>query len=272
MRRLFRIGTMLGAVALVAASVARADDDEAAAESHPEGRVDLSELVPARWLSRDADALPIQSPRLLRTLPRRCHTRGGYREHCQGERRVPEPSGEAAALAERLSLGLRASALLLRHGAAVPQWLSAVAETDAEEELTFPVRTGRIGRGFGRVRGGELSSRPHWGVDIGAEEGTPIVAARGGLVVYSDNGMTGYGNVVMLLHEDDSSTFYAHCAKTNVFAGQIVERGQNIAEVGSTGFAERPHLHWEYRIRGWARDPVVRSDRATPEQRRQVRR
>jgi len=109
-------------------------------------------------------------------------------------------------------------------------------------------------------------------VDIGAEEGTPIVAARGGLVVYSDNGMTGYGNVVMLLHEDDSSTFYAHCAKTNVFAGQIVERGQNIAEVGSTGFAERPHLHWEYRIRGWARDPVVRSDRATPEQRRQVRR
>lgn len=271
---------LLGAAASMVASVAHAGDDETSAESptppdgagEPEPVVDLSELVPARWLSSAADELPIQSPRLLRRLPRRCHTRGGYREHCQGPRRVPEPHGEAAARARRLSLGLRASALLLRHGGAVPQWLDLVRGTDAEEELTFPVADGRIGRGFGRVRGGELAARPHNGVDIGADEGAPIVAARGGLVVYSDAGMTGYGNVVMLLHEDDSSTFYAHCSKTTVFAGQLVERGQKIAEVGSTGFAERPHLHWEYRIRGWARDPVARSDRATPRQRARVRR
>ncbi len=271
---------VLGAATCLLASMARAGDhDEPTTEreSAPQGSadaavVDLSALVPERWLSSEADALPIQSPRLLRTLPRECHTRGGYRDHCQGPRRVVEPSGAAARLARRLSLGQRASALLLRHGAAAPEWLAVVQGRDAEEELTFPVAEGRIGRGFGRVRRGELASRPHWGVDIGAEEGTTIVAARGGLVVYSDNGMTGYGNVVMLLHEDDSSTFYAHCSRTTVAAGELVARGQKIAEVGSTGFAEQPHLHWEYRIRGWARDPVARSDRATPAQRARVRR
>ncbi|MBW2461273.1 MAG: M23 family metallopeptidase [Deltaproteobacteria bacterium] len=261
------VGVLALALGLVAVTVAHANDPDAA-----EMTVDLSDRVPARWLSDDADALPIQSPRLLRRLPRRCHTRGGYRDHCQGPRRVPEATGESAARATRLSLGLRASALLLRHGAAAPEWLAVAAGTDSEEQLTFPVPGGRIGRGFGRTRGAELASRPHYGVDIGAEEGTPVLAARGGLVVYSDNGLTGYGNVVMLLHEDDSTTFYAHCRETLVAAGQAVARGQQIASVGSTGFADRPHLHWEYRIRGWARDPVVRSDRATPEQRRRVRR
>jgi murein DD-endopeptidase MepM/ murein hydrolase activator NlpD len=238
------------------------DDDDGAEASSPErperddgARIDLATRVPARWLSDEADELPIQSPRLLRTLPRECRTRGGYREHCQGPRRVPEPHGREAELAQRLALGQRATVLVLRMGRALDEWLDAAGGTDARAELDFPVPGGRVGRGFGRVRQGEIRHRRHFGIDIGADEGTPIVAARGGLVVFSDDALTGFGNAVMILHEDDSTTFYAHCRKTIVFAGQRVARGAQIAEVGATGFAEAPHLHFEYRIRGWARDP-----------------
>lgn len=218
--------------------------------------VDLAERVPERWLSDETDDWPLTPARWRRRMPPRCRTRGGYRDHCQGERRVPAPHGRAAALAERLGLGHRASALQVMHARPFPEWLDAVRDLDPEDRLTFPVPTGRVGRGFGRTRTGSLRNRRHFGVDIGADEGAPIVAARGGLVVYSDNGLTGYGNVVMLLHREGFSTMYAHCSETRVFAGQRVRRGQVIAKVGMTGFAPAPHLHFEWRQRGWARDPV----------------
>jgi murein DD-endopeptidase MepM/ murein hydrolase activator NlpD len=146
--------------------------------------------------------------------------------------------------------------MLLRHDRAFEQWLAAARGIDDQRRLEWPVPGGVLGRGFGRVRRTELKHRPHLGLDIGAEEGTPIIAARGGLVVYSDNGLTGYGNAVMILHEDDTTTFYAHCKKTLVFAGELVERGEPIAEVGATGFAAAPHLHFEWRTGGWPRDPL----------------
>lgn len=218
--------------------------------------VDLAERVPARWLTEEADSYPLRPARWRRRMPRHCRTRGGYRAYCQGERRVPEPFGAIAIFAERLGLGRRATALQIMHGSPFPEWLEMVEDLDAQNALTFPVPSGHIGRGFGRTRQGTLRHRRHFGVDIGAEEGAPIVAARGGLVVYSDNELTGYGNVVILLHRGGYSTMYAHCRATHVFAGQHVSRGDVIAEVGQTGFAPAPHLHFEWRQRGWARDPV----------------
>lgn len=218
--------------------------------------VNLAARVPARWLEHATDDFPLTPERWRRRMPRECRTRGGYRRFCQGERRVPAPSGPAAELARRLALGHRATALQLMHGRPFPEWLAAVADADPDESLSFPVPGGHMGRGFGRTRTGELARRRHWGVDIGAAEGSTIVAARGGLVVYSDNGLIGYGNVVMLLHRDGITTMYCHTRRTLVFAGQRVERGQPIAEVGMTGFAPAPHLHFEYRQRGWARDPA----------------
>lgn len=159
-------------------------------------------------------------------------------------------------MAERLALGHRAVALHLRLHPAIAPWLQAAKNTDANPRLTFPVPDGRRGRGFGRVRKGSLKHRKHLGIDIGGERGTDIVAARGGLVVFSDNTVTGYGNAVMILHEDDSTTFYAHCERTVVAPGEYVRRGQKIAEIGKTGFAGAPHLHFEWRTRGWARNPA----------------
>ncbi|MGE0784200.1 MAG: M23 family metallopeptidase [Sandaracinaceae bacterium] len=218
--------------------------------------VDLATRVPARWMTDLTDDWPLTPERWRRRMPRECRTRRGYRDHCQGERLVPTPFGIEAERARVLGLGHRATALQLMNHRPFPEWLEAVEDRDPRDQLTFPVLHGHMGRGFGRTRRGELAGRRHWGVDIGASEGSAILAARGGLVVYSDNELTGYGNVVMLLHKDGFTTFYAHCRRTLVFAGQYVVRGQPIAEVGMTGFAPAPHLHFEWRQRGWARDPA----------------
>ena len=239
----------------LALSLAPASAAQAQGAIPGSGRVVLEERVPERWLSERADGMLLEPARRRRRLPRRCHTRGGYREWCQGERLVPTPFGFAARLAEFLGLGQRATAMQVMHGRPFEEWLAAVRDVDSQPLLTFPVPSGHRGRGFGYVRDAGLRHVRHDGIDIGAAEGAAIVAARGGLVVYSDNGITGMGNVVILLHREGYSTLYAHCRATHVFAGQFVARGEVIAEVGETGFANAPHLHFEWRQRGWLRDP-----------------
>lgn len=234
-------------------------------------RLVLEERIPQRWLHNRPDDYPLTPARWRRRMPRRCRTQGGYRDHCSGARRVPEPFGEAAALAQRLGLGDRHTARYVMHKRPFDEWLQAVAHLEDSRRLDFPVPDGHMGRGFGRTRRGSLRNRRHNGVDIGAPEGNPIVAARDGLVMYSDNGLTGYGNVVILLHREGYSTFYAHCSATHVFAGQFVRRGQQIASIGDTGFAWAPHLHFEWRQRGWVRDPEPHFIRERERERRRRR-
>lgn len=203
-----------------------------------------------------SDSMPLTPARWRERVPHRCRTRGGYRQFCQGVRNVPRPHGPAAELARVLGLGHRATAMWLMHHRPFPEWIEAVEDEDPDGLLMFPVPNGHRGRGFGAPRRpGEVRRHRHEGLDIGAPEGSPIIAARGGLVVYSDDELTGFGNAVMILHREGFTTFYAHCRATFVFAGQRVERGQRIAEVGQTGFAPAPHLHFEWRQRGWARNP-----------------
>ena len=259
-RRLPSVFALLLALsALASVSVAQEDRTEAdetpgAAVTEPV-LVDLAERVPRRWLTDATDSWPLTPERQRRRMPARCRTRGGYRDHCQGERLVPTPRGAAAVLARQLALGHRATAMVLMNERPYPEWVAAVADADDQLRMRFPVPNGRVGRGFGRTRRGSLSHRLHRGVDIGAPEGAPVVAARGGLVAYADNGLTGYGNVVIVLHHGGYSTLYAHLRAAHVFAGQRVTRGQALGEVGMTGFARAPHLHFEWRQRGWARDP-----------------
>jgi hypothetical protein len=252
--RWWSLRAALVVVLIVPAAVAGQDAAEAPPIDVP--RVVLAERVPRRWMTDFTDAFPLEPARWRRRVPPECRTRGGYREHCSGERLVPEPHGEAARLAEWLGLGHPVTARLLMHERPFPEWLRSVADMDPDPRLTFPVPEGHVGRGFGRTRTGPLRNRRHWGLDIGAPEGSEIVASRGGLVAYSDNGLTGYGNVVILLHREGYTTFYAHCRRTLVFPGERVQRGQPIAEVGTTGFASQAHLHFEWRQQGWVRDPA----------------
>jgi murein DD-endopeptidase MepM/ murein hydrolase activator NlpD len=95
----------------------------------------------------------------------------------------------------------------------------------------------------------------HTGLDFPAEVGTPVMAAAGGVVILSEfHGQ--YGNVVELEHGNGLITRYAHNSKVLVKIGDIVRRGQTIAEVGSTGRSTGPHLHFEVRIDGVANDPA----------------
>jgi murein DD-endopeptidase MepM/ murein hydrolase activator NlpD len=185
-----------------------------------------------------------------------------------GPRRVPELRGAAKARANRLGIGTAdAARKLLRN----PPSAQVLNEVDGKKprELLWPVAGGHFGRGFGMTRR-VRTDLPHNGVDIGAPEGAVVRAAADGLVVYSDNGLLGYGNCVMIVHPGGWMTLYAHAQQTFVTAGMKVKRGERISIVGHTGYAWGPHLHFELRDNGRLRDPArkfvgQRSDAVTGE-------
>jgi len=95
----------------------------------------------------------------------------------------------------------------------------------------------------------------HEGVDFMAEEGTPVLAAAGGVVIFAGVHPQ-YGNMVEIDHGNDLVTRYAHTSKMLVKVGDVVLRGGRIAEVGNTGRSTGAHLHFEVRHRGVAQNPA----------------
>jgi len=95
----------------------------------------------------------------------------------------------------------------------------------------------------------------HEGVDYMVPAGTAIRASAGGVVAYSDLHPQ-YGNMVEIDHGNDIVTRYAHASRLLVKVGQVVRRGEKIAEVGSTGRSTGNHLHFEVRYKGIAQNPV----------------
>lgn len=105
----------------------------------------------------------------------------------------------------------------------------------------------------------------HEGVDFVSNPGTAIRAAAAGVVVSAEYHPQ-YGNLVEIDHGKDLTTRYAHASRMLVKVGQLVKRGQKIAEVGTTGRSTGPHLHFEVRIHGLAQNPdrFLRMAQATP--------
>ncbi|MBD1940535.1 peptidoglycan DD-metalloendopeptidase family protein [Microcoleus sp. FACHB-68] len=100
--------------------------------------------------------------------------------------------------------------------------------------------------------------RMHAGIDIAGPIGTPIVAAASGVVTYAGWDEGGYGNLVEIQHPDGSMTRYAHNDRILVSQGQQVEQGEQISEMGSTGFSTGPHLHFEiHHPGGGAQNPMA---------------
>jgi murein DD-endopeptidase MepM/ murein hydrolase activator NlpD len=95
----------------------------------------------------------------------------------------------------------------------------------------------------------------HEGIDFAGGEGTPILAAAGGIVVYAEY-HAAYGNMVEIDHGNELITRYAHASKVHVKVGDMVLRGARIAEVGRTGRSTGTHLHFEVRQRGIAVNPA----------------
>lgn len=98
-------------------------------------------------------------------------------------------------------------------------------------------------------------SRPHEGIDVSADMGTPIVAPASGRV-RTVGYEAGYGNTFEIDHGNGIVTRFAHCSRIIVRAGQVVARGQLIATVGNTGLTIGPHLHYEVHVNGKPVDPL----------------
>jgi murein DD-endopeptidase MepM/ murein hydrolase activator NlpD len=127
----------------------------------------------------------------------------------------------------------------------LPQNIAAI-DLNTISNFTLPITGALISSGFGwRVHPVTGERRLHKGIDFAAPTGTPIFAAADGMV--TDAGWTdgGYGNIVELRHSDGSVTLYAHTNRVYVSKGQVVNKGQAIAEVGTTGRSTGPHLHFE---------------------------
>ncbi len=119
-----------------------------------------------------------------------------------------------------------------------------------QSEFVWPVE-GPVMSQFGIRRG-----RRHDGIDVSAHSGTPIRAASDGEVVFSGT-MHGYGNLILVRHDDNYFTAYAHNSANLVDEGKNVSQGDIIAEVGRTGRATGNHLHFEIRRGQEAMDPLA---------------
>ncbi len=124
--------------------------------------------------------------------------------------------------------------------------------TASAENLRFiwPVK-GNVTSWFGPRKG-----RPHDGIDIAAPKGTHVRAAEAGRVIYSDNGLSGYGNLIIIEHPGGFHTVYGHNSRNRVDVDEQVSKAQVIAEVGNTGRASGYHLHFEIRKNERAVDPM----------------
>ncbi len=117
------------------------------------------------------------------------------------------------------------------------------------EPLAWPA-AGVLISGFGARDRDE-----HLGIDLACPAGTPVRAAGDGMVLFSGQ-QRGYGNLVLIAHDRDVVTVYAHNERNLVSPGERVQRGDEIARVGQTGNATGPHLHFEVRVATQPRDPL----------------
>ena len=112
------------------------------------------------------------------------------------------------------------------------------------------------GRGFGyKMHPIFKEIKFHKGIDMKAEEGTLIFAARSGVVTMAGKA-NGYGKLVIIKHDQGFETYYAHLSKILVRPGQKVKRRKVIGRVGSSGYSTTPHLHFEVRKHGKPVDPL----------------
>lgn len=123
-------------------------------------------------------------------------------------------------------------------------------EKSEKLDFVWPVK-GKIIQKFGKE-----GNKRHLGIGIKSMEGTPVAAAESGKVIFVSDNFRSYGKVVIIEHENQYSTVYAHNSKNTVEEEEQVEKGEKIAEVGSSGWAGTPNLYFEIRYKEKPRNPV----------------
>jgi len=202
----------------------------------------------------DSARMRQQQMSLILGAPQTSQGLGGFPETAPMEIVVPEA---AEAFEHGLGLSTETSALL-----ALADELASFAI--AHDELTravpsicpVPVGSFVLTSPFGdRISPFTNKVDVHSGIDLAAREGTPVIAAGNGRVVFAGRfplsrnvGWWRYGNIVVLVHGERYLTIYAHLEEILVRRGQQVQRGEQIATVGNTGWSTSPHLHYEVRV------------------------
>lgn len=116
-----------------------------------------------------------------------------------------------------------------------------VIRSNDSVQFDWPVDEARMTRGY------LLGKKSHWGLDLANKKGTSILAAERGVVIYTGKGFRGYGNLIVIEHNEEWATLYSHLDKITIEEGATVERGQPIGTMGRTGRASGVHLHFEIR-------------------------
>jgi septal ring factor EnvC (AmiA/AmiB activator) len=170
----------------------------------------------------------------------------------QQETHLESEARQVEAMARRASQTARQAASRSSSGPAPTATAASVSE---------PAPSGGGGSGWVWPARGPVTSEygPRWGrmhngLDIGAPTGAPIYAAKAGTVSYAGS-MSGYGNMTMIDHGGGIVTAYAHQSAIMVSPGTRVGAGQRIGSIGCTGSCTGPHLHFEVRVNGSARNP-----------------
>ncbi|MEN9842368.1 MAG: hypothetical protein RLZZ612_197 [Pseudomonadota bacterium] len=149
------------------------------------------------------------------------------------------------------------------HSSDTSDWLTVIETRLFDEKLKksmvpseLPVKEVSLGSGFGWRLDPLTGQRAlHTGIDFPADTGTPILAAAGGVVVTQEY-HPAYGHMVEIDHGNELITRYAHASRVHVKIGDLIKRGQKIAEVGSSGRSTGPHLHFEVWLSGVVQDPM----------------
>lgn len=118
--------------------------------------------------------------------------------------------------------------------------------------FVWPAR-GRVIKRFGKQGNGLVSD----GINIALETGAPILATASGEVIYVGYGVRGFGNLVMVRHDDNWISAYAHAEEILVARGKYVSQGETIARAGTTGLVKNPQLHFELRLGTKPTDPLA---------------
>ncbi len=185
------------------------------------------------------------------TFYRICKTYGVALKEVASSNRISDPS--------RIQTGQRIFIPGAKRVLKVEIYIDDVVSEQAEKakiaykrlDFIWPIE-GKINQGFE-----EAENRRHQGIDISSVIGEPIKASSAGSVIYSNNTIKGYGNLVILRHSEDLVTVYAHNQLNLVEEGAWVEKGQIIGKVGQTGRTSGPHLHFEVRKSNKAVDPLL---------------
>ncbi len=209
-------------------------------------KVSTSEIMAANGMSRD-DVQNLRAGSRL-VIP------GVERSGGRVRRRITKRQMRALSFARELGLGPRHVAQKLLRGEPERAWIEAAGgdPNRLPGTLRWPVSNGRFVRGYGSGEGGY-----HLAVDIIGEIGWNVRAAAPGIVGYSGDEVSGYGNLVILIHQGGWITVYAHNSANFVVAGERVPRNGVIAEVGSTGRSRGPHVHFEFIYDQRNCDPVT---------------